>query len=174
MRYAAFALLVSAAAFVLGQEAEFVDAAKLGAAMDSGKSEAVAEFIARPLAFQDELLIIHRDTEEFPGYMKFDTLHVRCRIRVNEPADRRLLTRYSLGFLDTLKGQKFKDRNLELIRQILFEERTPHKIYIVGEVTEPPEYSDLSEQAIMGRKVYIFDVERVERPFYDTPKPVRR
>ncbi|RKY14412.1 MAG: hypothetical protein DRP63_08560 [Planctomycetota bacterium] len=174
MRYGAFVLLISAAALVVGQEAEFVNAAKLGAAMDSGKSEAVAEFIARPVAFQDELLIIHRDTEEFPGYMKFDTLHVRCRIRVNEIADRQLLTRYALGHLDTLKGQKFKDKNLELIRQILFEEHTPHKIYITGEVTEPPEYSDLNEQAIMGRKIYIFDVEEVQRPFYNTPKPVER
>jgi len=174
MRYLVVAFLGLAVVLVVAQEAEFVDAAKLGAAMDSGSSEAVAEYIARPVVFQDELLFIHRDVEEFPGYMKFDTLHVRCRIRIKEEADRRLFTRYALGHLDTLKGVKFKDKDLELIRQILFEERTPHKIRIVGEVTEPPEYSDLDEQAVAGRKIYIFDVERVMRPLYDTPKPVRK
>jgi len=174
MRYLPFVLLGAALTLVVAQEAEFVDAAKLGEAMDAGTSEAIAPLIARPLVFQDELLLIHRDTEEYPGYMKFDTLHVRCRIRINESADRRLFTRYALGHLDTLKGEKFKDKNLELIRQILFEERTPHTIRIVGEVTEPPEYSDLKEDAIMGRKIYIFDVERVMRPLYNTPKPIKR
>lgn len=174
MRYFVFGLFGVVVAFVVAQEVEFVDAAKLGSAMDAGRSEAVAEFIARPVVFQDELLIMHRDTEEFPGYIKFDTLHVRCRIRINEEADRHLFTRYALGHLDTLKGERFKDKNLELLRQILFEERTPHTIRIVGEVTEPPEYSDLDEQAIMGRKIYIFDVERVMRPVYNTPKPVKR
>ena len=115
---------------------------------------------------QDELVFIHPDTTEFPGYVRFDTAHIPCRMAIKNEFDKETLRTYALGGI-TLKDARFRDPNLELLRTILVEEIAPHRVRLIGEVVQPDEYADLSpDEKKLLKSFYIFEVSRVRRPLY--------
>jgi len=117
----------------------------------------MADYVGQEVSFTDELAYIYRDVTEYEGYMKFDTRFVSCRIKVREEDDKKLLLRYAMGELRTLKDVHFKDSRLELIREILYNEIEPHPVRITGDVTAPSIYEGM---------VHIVDVSEVERVRY--------
>ncbi len=175
MRIMAAVLVVAlAAVFATAQETDgLTDPKALGEAMLSGSSEEIGRYLGMDLTVQDEIVFIHKDHTEFPGYMKFSTAYLMCRIIVKDSEDQKLLERYTLGEIFTLKGQKFKDKQLELLRGILYDEVAPHRIRLEGELMSPDEYGDLSEdEKGLVKRFYIFDVKKVMRPMYTTPERV--
>lgn len=122
---------------------------------DLGKN--MQDYVGQEVTFTDELAYIYRDVSEYEGYIKFDTRYVSCRIEVKEEDDQKILLRYAMGELRTLKGVKFKDKRLELLRVILYDEREPHPVTITGDVTAPSVYEGF---------VHIVDVTEVERVRY--------
>jgi hypothetical protein len=147
-----FALITLFACFALSAQEE-VDPKQLG--------EELEKFLGKELMFTDELAYFYRDASEYlsgsMNYLKFDTRYVSCRIEVKEEDDQKILIRYAMGELRTLKGVTFKDARLELLRTILYDEIEPHPVIIKGEVTSPDIY---------GGVIQIFEVKDVERARY--------
>lgn len=76
-------------------------------------------------SFKDVISYIYKDLKEFPGYLKFDTYNVRCRIAIKEEEDRWLLKAWVRGDIDQPEKIEFKDPNLQLIRDVYFAEIEP-------------------------------------------------
>jgi hypothetical protein len=115
--------------------------------------------------FRDIVAQIYRDLKEFPGYLKFDTTYVRCRMIVGENEDWRLLDAWSRGEVDDVRAlaEQFKDPNLQLLWEIYFGEIQPQILSISGKVTEPEESGGFGF-------MYVFDVSGVERVKYSRQK----
>jgi hypothetical protein len=109
--------------------------------------------------FRDTVAHIYGDLKQFEGYLKFDTEHVRCRIPIGEKDDWRLLDAWSRGEVDSVKGMKFKDQNLQLLWEIYHNEIQPQIISIDGKVVEPEESGGFGY-------MYIFDVSELARVKY--------
>jgi hypothetical protein len=84
---------------------------------------------------------------------------VRCRIPIGEKDDWRLLDAWSRGEVDSVKGMKFKDQNLQLLWEIYHNEIQPQIISIDGKVVEPEESGGFGY-------MYIFDVSELARVKY--------
>ena len=119
-------------------------------------------------SFKDVVGYIYKDLNEFPGYLKFDTYHVRCRVAVNDGEDRWLLKRWARGEIDKPEKMEFKDTNLQLIKDVYFSEIEPHPLAFSGKVVDcDPEKV---EGGISFGYQYVFEVEKVERVTYQEEK----
>ncbi|MCX7702543.1 MAG: hypothetical protein N2234_00350 [Planctomycetota bacterium] len=141
--------MVAVVSLALVAQDEEIDPRQLG--------ENLKEYLGRSVVFTDELAYFYRDVSEYTNYLKFDTRYVSCRLEVKEEDDQKILMRYAMGELRTLKDEKFKDSRLELLREILFNEREPHPVIIKGEVVSPEIYEG---------DVQIVEVKEVERARY--------
>lgn len=111
--------------------------------------------------FRDVVAHIYRDLKQYPGYMKFDTEHVRCRYAVPDTEDWKLLDMWGRGEIDEIKelSEKFKDKNLQLLWEVFFGEIRPQVLSITGKVQEPIESGGFGY-------LYIFEVTDIERVKY--------
>ncbi|MFH1422443.1 MAG: hypothetical protein ABIH42_07010 [Planctomycetota bacterium] len=115
-------------------------------------------------SFKDIMGYIYKDLAEFPEYLKFDTYHVRCRIQIINDEDRRLLEIWSRGEIQKPEEMSFKDVNLQLIKEIYFDEIEPHPLAFYGTVIDCDK-EKVVEGVSFGYQ-YTFEVNRVERVKY--------
>ena len=113
--------------------------------------------------FRDVVAHIYRDQKQFPGYLKFDTENVRCRIPVGEEDDVRALDAWSRGEVDDVKAMEFKDKNLQLMWIVYHSEIQPQIVSITGKAIEPEASGNFGF-------MYIFDVSGIERVKYSRDK----
>jgi hypothetical protein len=148
-------VLAVAVAFFCGlaiaQEEDTITAEELGA--DLKKQEGMGH------TFRDIIAHIYKDMKQFPGYLKFDTTHVRCRIPVGEEDDWRILDQWSRGEVDDVPAMEFKDPNLQIIWVLYHNEIQPQIVSVSGKVVEPEASGNFGF-------MYIFDVQKLERVKY--------
>lgn len=124
----------------------------------------MGSYVGAQHSFKDAMGFIYKDLKEFPGYLKFDTENVKCRIAVNNNEDKRLLQIWARGEIDKPEKMEFKDPNLQLIKEVYFAEIEPHPLAFSGKVVDcdPEKVKD----GISFGYQYVFEVEKVERVKY--------
>lgn len=109
--------------------------------------------------FRDIIAQIYKDQKQFPGYLKFDTANVRCRMIVGDEEDKRLLAAWSRGDIDDVPKMQFKDQNLQTLWEVYHTEIQPQIVSVTGKVVEPEASGNFGF-------MYIFDVSKLERVKY--------